>query len=59
VADDGVGFDVDSVPTRPGHRGLANMRDRAEVSGGWCRVQQEEHGTTVRFWMPYAGDESV
>jgi PAS domain S-box-containing protein len=53
VSDDGVGFDADTPRTPRGHRGLANMRDRASVSGGWCRVESTERGTTVTFWMPY------
>lgn len=57
VTDDGVGFDAESISPRPGHRGLANMRDRAAVSGGWARVESDSGGTTVRFWMPY--DESA
>jgi PAS domain S-box-containing protein len=53
VRDDGAGFDVQGTATKPGHRGLANMRDRAAVAGGWCRIESGERGTTVRFWMPY------
>jgi signal transduction histidine kinase len=53
VVDDGVGFDPASARPRRGHRGLANMRDRAAVSGGWCRVESTGQGTTVSFWMPY------
>lgn len=53
VTDDGVGFDVGSVVTRPGHRGLVNLRDRAAVVGGWCRIESDERGTAVVFWLPY------
>jgi signal transduction histidine kinase len=53
VSDDGVGFDVGAVSSPRGHRGLANMRDRAAVSGGWCRVESDGQGATVRFWVPY------
>ena len=53
VADDGDGFDARAASTRPGHRGLANLRDRAAVAGGWCRVESGGHGTTVSCWMPY------
>jgi PAS domain S-box-containing protein len=55
VADDGVGVDVDSLAPRPGHRGLATMRDRAELTGGWSRVESVPgEGTTLRFWLPRA-----
>lgn len=53
VTDDGVGVEPDAVPRAPGHRGLQSMRDRAEVSGGWCRIERApEGGTTLRFWLP-------
>jgi PAS domain S-box-containing protein len=52
VVDDGVGIDLDAEH-HPGHRGLASMRDRASVSGGWCRVENDPvGGTTVRVWLP-------
>ena len=55
VSDDGLGLDPDDVPRRPGHRGLETMRDRAEVSGGWWRVERPASGgTTLRFWIPDA-----
>lgn len=52
VADDGVG--LGAGPTRrPGHRGLASMRHRAETSGGWLRLESSPGGgTTVRFAVP-------
>jgi PAS domain S-box-containing protein len=53
VTDDGSGFDTSQSASAPGHRGLANMLDRAMVSGGRCRVASGEGGTSVRFWMPY------
>jgi PAS domain S-box-containing protein len=54
IEDDGVGFDPASLEaSRPGHLGLPAMRERAEMSGGWCRVTSEiGRGTTVEFWMP-------
>ncbi len=54
VADDGVGFDPTSVASqRPGHLGLAAMRERAEMAGGWCKVETVlDAGTTVEFWVP-------
>lgn len=53
VVDDGVGVDPDTVTSAPGHRGLASMRDRAEIAGGWLRLESgPQGGTTVRFWIP-------
>ena len=52
VTDDGVGMPGSPV-RRPGHRGLASMRHRAEVSGGWLRIEPgASGGTTVRFAVP-------
>jgi signal transduction histidine kinase len=52
VADDGVGVDPANLRSAPGHRGLATMRDRAEVAGGWCRIAGGPQGTHLTFWMP-------
>nr|WP_246416016.1 PAS domain-containing protein [Nocardioides luti] len=52
VADDGVGPAGTQSPPRPGHRGLATMRDRAEIAGGWCTVEATSPGTVVRLWLP-------
>ena len=54
IEDDGVGFDPQAQEgSRPGHLGLTAMRERAEMSGGWCRVTSElGRGTKVEFWMP-------
>lgn len=52
IADDGVGFDP-CAAKRPGHRGLDAMRSRAEVTGGWLRIESSElGGTAIRFWVP-------
>ena len=52
VSDDGVGIAPDA-PARPGHRGLQTMKDRAEMVGGWCRLEDRPGGgTTLRFWVP-------
>jgi PAS domain S-box-containing protein len=52
VSDDGVGLAPDAE-ARPGHRGLQTMRDRAELAGGWCRLEDRPGGgTTLRFWVP-------
>jgi signal transduction histidine kinase len=40
IEDDGRGFDDPAVDTgRPGHRGLATMRERAELAGGWLQIE--------------------
>ena len=52
VCDDGVGVNS-AVEPRRGHRGLQTMQDRAEMAGGWCRLEDRPGGgTTLRFWVP-------
>jgi len=53
VVDDGIGVDPETAKSPPGHRGLATMRDRVEVAGGWWQLERTGNGgTTVRFWLP-------
>lgn len=53
VTDDGVGFNVEDAGPVPGHLGLAAMRERAELAGGWLRIESAvDAGTTVEFWLP-------
>jgi signal transduction histidine kinase len=54
VRDNGAGFDVEATlaEVRPGHLGLVTMRERADLAGGWCRVESGPTGTSVRFWLP-------
>jgi PAS domain S-box-containing protein len=53
VADDGIGFRADGLKAVPGHLGLASMRERADLAGGWLRVASElGAGTNVEFWIP-------
>ncbi len=54
IADDGRGFDPGDVALpRPGHLGLSTMVERAELAGGWCRVESRpDGGTTVESWIP-------
>jgi signal transduction histidine kinase len=61
VEDDGVGFDVGAVPEDGlGHLGLTSMRERAELAGGWFRIESERgHGTTVEFWVPELAERSA
>lgn len=51
VTDDGVG--LDDAASRPGHRGVTTMGDRAAAAGGSCAVNRGEHGgTVVTVWLP-------
>jgi two-component system, NarL family, sensor histidine kinase UhpB len=54
IEDDGIGFDplkLEAVP--PHHLGLTSMRERAELAGGWLRIESEPGiGTTVKVWLP-------
>jgi signal transduction histidine kinase len=51
VRDDGRGFDIARVAARS--RGIALMRERARVAGGWVRVESRPgRGTTVHAWLP-------
>src|SRR5207253_9426275 len=53
IADDGVGFTVDESQPAPGHLGLAAMRERATLAGGWLRISSAPgSGTSVEIWMP-------
>ncbi len=53
VDDDGTGFVVTESVRIPGHIGLVAMRERAQLAGGWCRIESEPGaGTKVEFWVP-------
>jgi signal transduction histidine kinase len=58
ISDDGVGFmPQDAIVAAPGHMGLAAMRERAEMSGGWCELRSlPDAGTTLTVWLP-AGED--
>jgi signal transduction histidine kinase len=57
VRDDGKGFDAEQgLRVRPGHLGLAAMREQVEISGG--RLKLESHpggGTALQVWLPDVG----
>ena len=37
----------------PGHLGLATITERAELAGGWCRVNSRpSEGSIIECWMP-------
>ncbi len=55
IHDDGRGFDAvgAAAEPEPGHLGLTTMVERAEVTGGHCRVTSAPGaGTTVEIWLP-------
>jgi signal transduction histidine kinase len=54
IRDDGQGFALEHAhETRPGHLGLPAMRERAELVGGWFRIDSApQAGTTVECWIP-------
>jgi len=53
ITDHGRGFEPEKLEDRPGHLGLPAMRERAEVTGGWFRVESAPgDGTSVEFWLP-------
>lgn len=54
IADNGTGFSaVETGREQPGHLGLASMRERAEIAGGWWRLDSTPgRGTTVEFLVP-------
>ena len=54
ITDDGVGYDPAEIEERPGHLGLVLIRQRAQIAGGWCRIESTPGtGTTVEFWVPH------
>jgi signal transduction histidine kinase len=55
VADDGIGFD-ETTPAPAGHRGLGNMRARAEAVGATMQVRSASgKGTSIVVTMPDHG----
>ena len=54
IVDDGVGFrPQDALVAAPGHLGLAAMKERAEMAGGWCNLWSlPDEGTTLEVWLP-------
>lgn len=56
VADDGKGFDPKVIAApEPGHIGLPTLGERAELAGGWWRVETGPgKGTVVEAWVPAA-----
>jgi signal transduction histidine kinase len=54
VRDDGQGFDAErGLRVRPGHLGLAAMRERVEIAGGRLSLESQPGvGTDLRVWLP-------
>ena len=56
IEDDGCGFRANVAP-KPGHFGLAGMRERVELLGGHCGIASRPGGpttvtATLRTWRP-------
>jgi signal transduction histidine kinase len=56
VKDNGRGFRVaEATRPKPGHLGLAAMQERAQMAGGWLRVESAQgRGTEIQYWIPNA-----
>jgi signal transduction histidine kinase len=53
IHDDGSGFTPANNGSTPGHLGLTTMRERAQIAGGWWKLEsQPGAGTSVMFWLP-------
>jgi signal transduction histidine kinase len=53
IVDDGAGFVVAEALHMPGHMGLLAMKERAQLAGGWFRLESEPGaGAKVEFWVP-------
>jgi signal transduction histidine kinase len=53
LEDNGRGFLASEAEERAGHLGLPGMQERAQLAGGWCRVEgMPGNGTTVEAWVP-------
>jgi signal transduction histidine kinase len=53
IIDDGAGFVVAESVHMPGHLGLLAMKERAQLAGGWFRIESEPgSGAKVEFWVP-------
>ena len=58
IQDDGLGFDVDSIP--PNHLGIAIMRERANSIGATLKIEsQVGQGTEIELnWRPTGKEEN-
>jgi two-component system, NarL family, sensor kinase len=56
IADDGHGFDdngINGYSSKPGHLGLASMRERAELLDGELTIDSSDRGTRVIVLAPF------
>jgi signal transduction histidine kinase len=58
IEDDGVGFSpLEARGSKPGHLGLAAMRERAEMAGGRIHLHSlPGAGTVLEVWLPIERD---
>ena len=59
VRDDGDGFAHldEEKQVKPGHLGIAAMRERAELAGGWLQIHSaRDTGTILEAWVPDDGE---
>jgi PAS domain S-box-containing protein len=53
IDDDGDGFEPPNGGSVPGHLGLTAMRERAQIAGGWWKMESRPgSGTSISFWLP-------
>lgn len=55
ISDNGRGFDPDAARGQPGHRGLDNLRHRAERLNAALTIESGAWGTRVRLDIPHYG----
>jgi signal transduction histidine kinase len=60
IADDGVGFSPGGDgESRPGHIGLASMRERVALAGGTLRIDAAPgSGCVVEAWLPHSASNA-
>jgi len=57
IDDDGSGFTPADNGSAPGHLGLTAMRERAQIAGGWWKLESRPGaGTSVSFWLPVVAE---
>jgi signal transduction histidine kinase len=61
ITDNGVGFtELNRSPSGVDHFGLVSMRERADIAGGWWRIESDgSDGTTVEAWIPVSSDAAA
>ncbi|MBW8010860.1 MAG: sensor histidine kinase [Chloroflexi bacterium] len=57
IKDDGIGFEVESAFSLPGHYGLLGLRERAKLAGGSLSiVSAPNNGTEIHMQLPLIGE---